>query len=146
MADKWTSGLRDLDARQTRQRLAALMAECRFAADGLEHFQRQGLREQVAATELALLRVAKAEIERLAEKLAEYRQPFEPAPPPTYYDPYAAARARAEAKAKEAAEATPEPQPEPAPVSEPAPVTPPRPVLPPRPGMRLPPMMPRRSA
>ncbi|BAQ47662.1 hypothetical protein [Methylobacterium aquaticum] len=143
MADKWTHGLRDLDARQTRQRLAALMDECRFAADGLEHFQRQGLREQVAATELALLRVAKSEIERLAEKLVEYRTPFEPAPPPKIYDPYAAARERAAAKA--AAEAAPAPQPEPVPVPEPAPVAP-RPVLPPRPGMKLPRLNPGRPA
>lgn len=140
--DKWTNGLKGLDARNTRERLARLMDECRMVSVGLEFYQGQGLRNQIASTQLTLERVAKAEIERLAGQLAEYRSgppkaaepepaPQSPVTPP--YDAYAAARARAEAKA--AAEAEPAP----------APVAPSRPQMPVR-GARLPKLLPGRPA
>lgn len=139
MADKWTSGLRELDARQTRQRLAMLMDECRFVSQGLEIAQGEGLRDQVTSTELALLRAAKGEIERLAGMLAEFKSGPPPAPAP--YDAFAAARARAEAKAAAAVEDAPQPVTEPAA----APVAPSRPQMPVR-GARLPRLLPGRPA
>lgn len=146
MPDKWTLGLKDLDARQTRQRLHALIEECRFVAVGLEMLQGQGLRDQIAITESELLRTAKAEIDRLAGKLAEYRSGPLPAPEPA---PYCAHRAAAERyRAREAAEAAAAAEtdaaPEPEPVAETAPPAA-RPVPPVR-GMRLPPLAPRRSS
>ncbi|GJE74328.1 hypothetical protein [Methylorubrum suomiense] len=138
MADKWTSGLRELDARQTRQRLAMLMDECRFVSQGLEIAQGEGLRDQVTSTELALLRAAKGEIERLAGMLAEFKSGPPPAPAP--YDAFAAARARAEAKAASGEDA-PAPATEPAP----APVAPSRQQMPVR-GARLPRLLPGRPA
>ena len=150
--DKWTHGLKALDGRQTRERLAALMKECAFVAVGLEFYQGQGLRDQVASTQLTLERAAKAEIERLAGQLAEYRSgppkaaDPAPAPPPLVtppYDAYAAARARAEAKVAAAGEDVPAAEPEASP--EPVPAAPPRPVLPVR-GARLPRLLPGRPA
>ncbi|QRE76800.1 hypothetical protein [Methylobacterium aquaticum] len=135
--DKWTHGLAALDARQTRERLSRLMDECRFVAVGLEFYQGQGLRDQVASTQLTLERAAKAEIERLAGMLAEYRSGPPPEPPP--YDPYAAARERAEAKAAEVAEDVLATEP------ESAPSAPSRPTLPVR-GARLPRLTPGRPA
>jgi hypothetical protein len=132
--DKWTHDLKDLDARQTRERLSRLMDECRFVSQGLEFFQGQGLRDQVASTQFTLERAAKAEIERLAGMLAEYRSGPPPAPPP--YDPYAAARERAAAKA---AEDVPAAEPEPAPAAST------RPTLPVR-GARLPRLLPGRPS
>ncbi|MEE7456781.1 hypothetical protein MPAR168_00765 [Methylorubrum populi] len=141
MADKWTAGLKDLDPIQTRKRLADLIFECHYVADGLERLQGEGLREHVAITKLKLEKVAKEEITRLSGFLAEYRSgpPAEHAPaahpvvtPP--YDAYAAARARAEAKAA-AAEAEPVP----------TPAAPTRPQMPIR-GARLPRLTPGRPA
>lgn len=149
--DKWTNGLAALDARQTRERLTRLLDECKFVSVGLELYQGQGLRDQAAQTERAILRTVKGEIERLAGMLAEYKSgpPVEepvqapepeptPAPPVTPnvtppYDAFAAARARAEAKAAGEAEPTT------------APAVPPRPQLPVR-GARLPKLLPGRPA
>lgn len=141
--DKWTNGLKTLDARNTRERLARLIDECRMVSVGLEQLQGEGLRDQIAKTQLTLEKVAKSEIERLAAMLAEYRSgppaaAAEPAPaahpvvtPP--YDAFAAARARAEAKAAAEAEPTT------------APAVPPRPQMPRR-GMRLPKLLPGRPS
>ncbi len=134
MADKWTHGLRGLDPVQTRKRLADLIFECHYVADGLEIAQGEGLRDHVTITKLRLEKVAKEEITRLSGMLAEYRSGPPPEPPP--YDPYAAARERAGAKAAEAVPAT-EP--------EPAPAAPSRPTLPVR-GARLPRLTPGRPA
>ena len=143
MPDKWTLGLKELDARQTRQRLHALIEECRFAAVGLEMLQGQGLRDQIAITENELLRTAKAEIERLAGKLAEYRSG--PPPEPVRYCAHRAAAERYRAReAAEAAAAETAAAPDPEPVAETAPPAA-RPVPPVR-GMRLPPLAPKRAS
>jgi hypothetical protein len=147
MADKWTHDLKGLDPVQTRKRLADLIFECHYVADGLEIPQGEGLRDHVTITKLRLEKVAKEEITRLSGMLAEYRsrppvaeppKAADPAPatPPRVtppYDAFAAARARADAKA--AAEA------EPAPAS----VAPTRPQMPAR-GARLPRLTPGRPA
>lgn len=145
---KWTHDLAKLDPVQTRKRLADLIFECNYVADGLEIPQGEGLRDHVTITKLKLEKVAKAEIERLAGMLAEYRsgppvaeppKAADPAPAPAKpkvtppYDAFAAARARADAKA--AAEA------EPAPAS----AAPTRPQMPVR-GARLPRLLPGRPA
>lgn len=137
MADKWTHDLKGLDPVQTRKRLADLIFECHYVADGLEIPQGEGLRDHVSITKLRLEKVAKEEITRLSGMLAEYRSGPPTAPPP--YDPYAAARERAAAKVAAAAEDVPATEPEPAPAEQT------RPTLPVR-GARLPRLMPGRPA
>lgn len=132
MANRFLDGLAALDGPQTRQRLAALLHECRACAPMVPLQQGRGLREAADRAEAQVLATVKSVITDLAATLDLYASGPRVTPPADAY-----AKARAEHDARAPAPAAPEPSP-PSPAAT-------RPVLPARPA-RLPPMNPGRPS